>query len=117
MRILIGVLLVTMSHTLTAGCPKKGMPEFVSMTKEELIATYCTNMSDYDNDKGIYDAWMRIFTDTVKIGALGMADTSKNKAHQHHDRMECDKENCENAFRILHKEHGVEKEEDIKCDK
>jgi hypothetical protein len=31
--------------------------------------------------------------------------------------MECDKENCENAFRILHKEHGVEKEEDIKCAK
>jgi hypothetical protein len=117
LRILIGVLLVIMSHTLTAGCPKKEMPEFVSMTKEELIATYCTNMGDYGNDKGIYDAWMRIFTDTVKIGALGMADSSKKKAHQYHDRMICDMENYKNAFHVLCKEHGVEKEEDIKCDK
>ena len=117
MRILIGVLLVIISHTLTAGCPKKEMLELSTMTKEELIATYCTNMSDYDNDKGIYDTWMRIFTDTVIIGALGMADTAKKKARQYHDRMICDKENCENAFRVLHKEHGVEEAEDIKCDK
>ena len=117
MRTLIGVLLVIISHTLTAGCPKKEMLEFAHMTKEELIATYCTNMSDYDNDKGIYDTWMRIFTDTVKIGALGMADASKNEARQYHDRMMCDKENYENAFRVLHKEHGVEKAEYLKCDK
>jgi len=116
LRILIGVLLVIISHTLTAGCPKKEILELAYMTKEELITTYCTNMSDYDNDKGIYDTWMRIFTDTVKIGALGMADTSKKRAHQYHHRMICDKENYENAFRVLCKEHGVEKAEDFKCD-
>jgi hypothetical protein len=91
--------------------------EFAHMTKEELIITYCTNMSDYDKDKGAYDTWMRIFTDTAKIGALGMADTSKSKAHQYYDKMICDKENCENAIHVLRNDHGVEKAEDIKCEK
>ena len=113
----MGMLLVIASHTLTAGCPKKEIPEFFHMTKEELIITYCSNISDYDKDKGSYDTWMRIFSDTVKIGALGMADKSKNKAHQYYDEILCDKENYENAIRILRKEHGVEKAEDIKCDK
>ena len=116
MRILIGVLLVFISHTLTAGCPKKELHELTYMTKEELIITYCTNISDYDNDKCIYDAWMRIFTDTVKVGALGMAYAAKDEARQYYDKMICDKENYENAFRVLCKEHGVEKAEDFKCD-
>jgi len=116
LRILIGVLLAIISHTLTAGCPTIEKLVFSHMTKKELIATYCINMSDYDKDKGIYDTWMRIFTDTVKIGALGMADTSKSKAHQYYNKMICDKDNCENAIRVLRKVHGVEKADDIKCD-
>jgi len=116
LRILIGALLVIISHTLTAGCPKKELYELTYMTKEELIITYCTNISDFDNDKCIYDTWMRIFTDTVKVGALGMADAAKNEARQSYDKMICDKENHENAFRVLRKEHGAERIEDIKCD-
>ena len=93
------------------------MLEFASMTKEKLIITYCTNMSDYEKDKGTYDTWMRIFTDTVRVGALGIADSSKSKAHQYYNKMICDKENRENAIRVLREDHGVEKAEDIKCDK
>ena len=90
MRILIGALLVIISHTLTAGCPKKELYELTYMTKEELIITYCTNISDYDNDKCIYDTWMRLFADTVKVGALGMADAAKNEARQYYDKMICE---------------------------
>lgn len=86
------------------------------MTKEELIKAYCTN-------KPQTAEYMKKTKDNMSIAGKykKQLDTQRARIHLesasiHADEMNCSGDNYESAFRVLRKDHGIEKEEDIKCD-
>ncbi|MGV7235749.1 MAG: hypothetical protein ACQ9ET_05755 [Nitrosomonadaceae bacterium] len=121
MKILLVVLLVISSQAVIAACPKKEMLEFTYMTKEDLTKSYCVNASDaataIDDNHEASAKWNE-FIKELEAGNILVKptlDIYMSRMERAAEILGCSNDNKENAFRVLRKDHGIEKEEDIKC--
>lgn len=89
--------------------------EYTYMTKEELIAEYCRNDSDYFSWDKVYAAYSDEY-DKVEGHGTDLAISLSEKRFSAMEQVSCSIHNRDNAFCVLSTDHGIEKEEDIKCE-
>jgi hypothetical protein len=116
MKTLLALSLVIYFQTVTAGCPTREMIEFTYMTKDELIGFYCINKHHWTEDREKHDKWENNFNEGRAGGSYSDAKESLKMIGVYRDAMRCSLDNLTNAKRALRKDHGIEKEEDIKCE-
>lgn len=88
-------------------CPADEIMKYTYMTKEELVNEYCTNKSAAK----FYEESIDYISEDMIEFILSLDEYLEYKAGY-----DCVTYNYENVFRILRKDHGIEKEEDIKCE-
>ena len=97
MKLFIATLLIISNQSVMAFCKRVDIVEYSYMNKEELIEEFCENRSVNKKFKDM-NAGIDVIIPAWK------------------DMVECTDVNSTNAFRVLRKDHGVKKQEDIKCE-
>ena len=122
MKTLLGVLLIFCCQVLMAGCPTDESLKYTYMTKEELIKSYCVAASDgakaiNDNQVAMAD-WNEFFKmlEAGNILAKIVLDFCMSRMERAAEILWCSNHDKGNIFRLLREYHGIEKEEDIKCE-
>jgi len=114
-KYLFWIVLIMSSQAVIAGCPKKNIHEYTYMTKEDLIAEYCRNDSDYISWGKLYAAYSDEYH-TLESHGTDLAISLSEKMFSAKEQMSCSAHNRANVFCVLSTGHRIEKEEDIKCE-
>jgi len=114
-KLLFWILLIISSQAVIAGCPRKNILEYTYMTKEELIAEYCRNNSDYISWDKVYVAYSDEYH-KVESHGTDLAISLSEKMFSAKEQVSCSAHNRANVFCVLSTGHGIEKEEEIKCE-
>ena len=83
------------------------------MTKEELIAEYCAQRGDANKNVLESMKYTDLMLKASKTGATQLTYQLTNTVNQYNEIAKCSLDNYSNAFRVLRKDYGIEKEEDL----